>query len=52
MVPIHISKRIAIVPDVKFLVHSCSLLAGSTGGLASTLSATLGFTINLADKRI
>lgn len=52
MLPIHLTMRIAVVPDVKFLVHSCSLLAGSTGGPASTLSATLGFTISLADKRI
>ena len=52
MLPIHLTMRIAIVPDVKFLVHSSSLLAGSTGGLASTLSATLGFTISLANKRI
>lgn len=52
MFPIQITKRIAIVPDVKFLAHSRGLFAEGARGLASTLSATFGVSINLADKRI
>ena len=52
MLPIHLTKRIAIVPDVKFLAHSRGLFDEGARGLASTLSATFGVSINLADKRI
>ena len=51
MLPIHLTKRLAIVPDVKFLVHSRGIFAGSESCLASTLSATLGISINLASNK-
>ena len=51
MTPIQITKRIAIVPDVKLLAHSRNLFAEGAGGLASTMSGTLGVAINLGSKR-
>lgn len=51
MTPIHITKRIAIVPDVKLLAHSRNLFAEGAGGLASTMTGTLGVVINLGSKR-
>jgi outer membrane protein OmpA-like peptidoglycan-associated protein len=51
MAPIQITKRIAIVPDVKLLAHSRNLFAEGAGGLASTMSGTLGVAITLGSKR-
>ena len=51
MLPLHLTKHIAIVPDVKLLAHPRNLFADGSGGLASTLSATLGISINLASSK-
>lgn len=51
MFPIQITKRIAIVPDVKALAHTNRLFNDGRGGIASTMSGTIGVVVNLGSKR-
>ena len=45
--PIHVSKRIAIVPDIKATTYSSRIYQDSKSFPALTLSATLGISVNL-----
>lgn len=49
--PIRISKRVAIVPDVKALAHTNRLIDNAHGKFAYSLTGTLGLCINLAEAR-
>ena len=51
MAPIQITKRLAIVPDIKAMAHSNRLYTEGKGGVASTMSGTLGLVVNLGSKR-
>ena len=51
MTPIQITKRIAIVPDVKVMAHTNRLFNDGRRSLAGTLSGTLGIVVNLGSKR-
>ena len=51
MAPIQITKRVAIVPDIKAMAHSNRLYTEGHGGVASTMSGTLGILVNLGSKK-
>ena len=51
MTPIQITKRVAIVPDVKGMAHSNRLFNDGRRSFASTMSGTIGILVNLGSKR-
>ena len=51
MVPIHLSKVLSIVPDIKATVYSDKAYNSGDKGLAANLSASLGLAVNLARPR-
>lgn len=51
MVPIHLSKTISIVPDLKATLFSDKSYNAGDKGLAANLSANLGLAVNLARPR-
>ena len=51
MTPIQISKRVAIVPDVKALAHSNRLFNDGRRSMAYTVTGTLGLVVNLGSKK-
>ena len=50
MVPIHLSKTLSIVPDIKLTAYSDKAYVGDKG-LAANLSGTVGLAVNLARPR-
>lgn len=50
MLPIRLTKRIAIVPDVKAMAHSNRLFNDGRGNIAGTLTGTLGLAINIGSR--
>ncbi len=51
MVPIHLSKVLSIVPDIKATVYSDKAYNAGDKGLAANVSANLGLAVNLARPR-
>ena len=51
MAPIQITKRIAIVPDVKAIAHTNRLFNDGKRSIAGTLTGTVGVQVNLGSKR-
>lgn len=51
MTPIQVSKRVAIVPDVKAMAHSNRLFNDGRRSMAYTITGTLGVVVNLGSKR-
>ncbi len=51
MTPIRITKRVAIVPDVKALAYTNRLIEEAHGKFGVSLTGTLGLAINLGSKR-
>lgn len=52
MVPIHLSKIISIVPDLKATLYSDKAYNAGDKGLAANLSASIGLAVNLARPRV
>lgn len=50
MIPIHLSKMISIVPDIKLTAYSDRAFVGDKG-IAANISGTLGLAVNLARPR-
>ena len=50
MMPIRISKRVAIVPDIKAMANSNRLYNDGHRSLAGTISGTLGIAINIGSR--
>ena len=51
MTPIQITKRLAIVPDIKAMAHSNRLFNDGRRNIGSTMSGTLGVVVNLGSKK-
>ena len=52
MVPIHLSKTLSIVPDIKVTAYSDKAYNSGDKGLAANLSGTVGLAVNLARPRV
>ena len=51
MVPIHLSKTVSIVPDIKVTAYSDKAYNSGDKGLAANVSGTVGLAVNLARPR-
>ena len=50
MMPIHLTKRLAIVPDVKTMLHTNRIFPEGRRSTAGTLSGTLGIVVNIGSR--
>jgi len=50
--PIHVSKRLAIVPDLKYTLYNHKVWEGGQNFAGKTLSATIGLSFNLSGKKV